>query len=106
MKFKPNELPPVKGLLKVGTLVIKPEGYPFPGEVRAVFTTKEGLWRYVVESSLAPGLMHIFAPVQIEEDEMGFHGDLGPDAEDAPCSAERRAARVKAAMFPPEMGPR
>lgn len=84
---KTHELLPAGGLLLIGSKVIKPEGYPFPGEVRAVFTTKEGLWRYVVESSLAPGLMHIFAPVQIEEDiwlkehgEMGFHGDLGPDA--------------------------
>lgn len=61
------ELPPVRGVWPVGTRVFKPEGYPFPGEVRAAFTTKAGLWRYVVESDLAPGLQHIFAPDQLEK---------------------------------------
>jgi len=50
----------------VGTKVVKPKGYPFPGEVRSVFTNRAGETRYVVESESAPGMLHIFAPTQIE----------------------------------------
>lgn len=51
--------------LAVGTRVEKPSGYPFPGEVRVAFRNKAGDLRYVVESELAPGMLHIFAPKQI-----------------------------------------
>jgi len=53
-------------MIAVGTKVIKPKGYPFPGEVRSVFTNKAGDVRYVVESELAPGMLHIFSGNQIE----------------------------------------
>jgi len=45
--------------------VCKPEGYPFPGTVVAVFTTKAGDERYVVEHECG-GLLHIFNPIQLE----------------------------------------
>lgn len=53
-------------MLDIGCKVVKPKGYPFPGEVRAAFANKAGETRYVVESELAPGMLHIFAPSQIE----------------------------------------
>lgn len=49
----------------VGQPVIKPKGYPFPGTVRAAFTTTEGNVRIVVEHETV-GLLHIFAPEQLE----------------------------------------
>ena len=55
----------ILGAWKVGTKIVKPKGYPFPGEIRAAFTTKAGSIRYVVESELAPGMLHIFAGLQI-----------------------------------------
>lgn len=51
----------------VGDKVRKPKGYSFPGEVRAVFTNRAGDTRYVVERDLAPGMLHIFAPSQLEK---------------------------------------
>lgn len=76
-----RELPPVKGIWPVTTHVIKPEGYPFPGEVRAVFWNKAGELRYVVESDAAPGLMHIFSPIQLEKREafVTFGGNHAED---------------------------
>lgn len=55
----------ISGCWKVGTKIVKLKGYPFPGEIRAAFTTKAGLIRYVVESELAPGMLHIFSHSQI-----------------------------------------
>lgn len=51
----------------VGKPVIKVDGYPFPGEVRAVFVTKTGAVRYVVEATGADyaGMLHIFSPRQL-----------------------------------------
>lgn len=52
----------------VGTKVCKTSGYPFPGEVVAVFATRTGKTRYVVECT-APqveGCLHIFNGDQIE----------------------------------------
>lgn len=51
----------------VGSRVVKVEGYPFPGEVRAVFVTKAGAVRYVVEATGTDyaGMLHIFSPRQL-----------------------------------------
>ncbi len=49
----------------VGSKVFKPQGYPYPGEVRSVFTNRAGDVRYVVESELAPGMLHIFSGNQL-----------------------------------------
>jgi len=53
---------------KIGDIVIKPKGYSFDGEVRAVFTTKSGEIRVVAE--LKPGngggMLHIFSEGQLE----------------------------------------
>lgn len=48
-----------------GARVYKPEGYPFPGTVVSAFRTLEGHTRYVVESDLAPGMLHIFSGEQL-----------------------------------------
>lgn len=53
-------------IFAVGNLVYKPKGYPFPGEVRSVFTTKDGQVRYVVESLLLTGMLHIFNGEQLK----------------------------------------
>lgn len=45
--------------------VTKPKGYPYPGTVVAVFETLAGETRLVVESDLAPGMLHIFTPAQL-----------------------------------------
>jgi len=49
----------------VGLKVLKPKGYPFPGEVVACFTTKSGHRRVVVEHDCGD-LLHIFNPMQLE----------------------------------------
>jgi hypothetical protein len=48
--------------IRVGDQVVKASGYPFPGEVRSVFTTKAGAVRYVVEATGPDyaGMLHIF----------------------------------------------
>ena len=51
--------------LKVGEKVVKPRGYPYPGTIVAVFTTRSGEERVVVESDILPGMLHIFAPSQV-----------------------------------------
>lgn len=60
-----------KMAIEVGTSVRKTSGYPFPGEVRAVFTNKKGDTRYVVEATGPDyaGMLHIFSPAQIEPDD-------------------------------------
>ncbi len=47
------------------TKVVKPEGYPFPGTIVAVFTNRAGDWRYVVEHDCG-GLLHIFNDLQLK----------------------------------------
>jgi hypothetical protein len=55
------------GCLSVGHQVTKTTGYPFPGEVRAVFKTRAGLVRYVIEATGEDyaGMLHIFSPGQL-----------------------------------------
>lgn len=49
---------------KIGDQVEKFTGdYQLPGEVRAVFYTKAGKLRYVVEHE--PGFLHIYGPANI-----------------------------------------
>lgn len=55
--------------LRVGQHVTKPIGYPYPGWVVAVFTNRAGQERVVVESELAPGMLHIFSPGHLEVDQ-------------------------------------
>lgn len=51
---------PPPGALHVGGQFIKKGGdYKFAGEVRAVFTKKSGVVRYVVEND--DGILHIFS---------------------------------------------
>lgn len=53
----------------IGDHVVKIAGYPFPGEIRAVFTTHAGHERFVVEmrdaDNACTGLLHIFNRDQI-----------------------------------------
>jgi GH25 family lysozyme M1 (1,4-beta-N-acetylmuramidase) len=53
-----------------GEAVKKITGYPYPGEVRAVFQTKAGETRYVVEATGADyaGMLHIFSGEQLGRD--------------------------------------
>lgn len=44
--------------------VYKPMGYPFPGQVVAVFMTRAGKHRYVVEHECGD-LLHIFNDTQL-----------------------------------------
>lgn len=50
-----------------GSYVWKPKGYPFEGTVVSAFQTMRGNYRYVVESKLSPGLLHIFNGSQLED---------------------------------------
>ena len=50
---------------KVGDKVYKPNGYSFPGEVRAAFTNTHCEDRYVVELA-DNGMLHIFTETQLE----------------------------------------
>ena len=50
------------------TRIIKPNGYPFPGIIVAVFTTMVGETRYVVEHECG-GLLHIFNGDQLRKAE-------------------------------------
>ncbi|MGN6769770.1 MAG: hypothetical protein ACTHJQ_07995 [Rhizobiaceae bacterium] len=58
---------PGEPTFKIGDPVIKHTGYPFPGEVRAVFMTVAGKLRYVVEATGPDyaGMLHIFSPEQL-----------------------------------------
>ena len=51
----------------VGYQVKKIKGYPFPGEIRAVFFKRDGKVRVVVECSTpeVAGCVHIFSPIQL-----------------------------------------
>ncbi|MCA0027381.1 MULTISPECIES: hypothetical protein [unclassified Mesorhizobium] len=53
--------------LPVGTPVVKVLGYPYPGEVRAAFTTTSGNERFVVEATGPDygGMLHIFSGDQL-----------------------------------------
>ena len=48
----------------IGDLVEKPKGYPFPGKVVSAFAVTGGQ-RFVVESELSPGMLHIFSASQL-----------------------------------------
>lgn len=52
--------------LTVGMTVRKPNGYGFDATVLAVFRKLDGQERVVCESHAIPGLLHIFAPSQLE----------------------------------------
>ena len=53
---------------RVGDCVTKRDGYPFPGEVVAVFFNRKGDPRVVVEATglQYSGMLHIFNPSQLE----------------------------------------
>lgn len=53
--------------MKVGDRVEKRSGYQWPGEIVAVFKTKAGQTRCVVECThpVVSGALHIFAPEQL-----------------------------------------
>lgn len=51
-----------------GDPVRKIKGYEYPGSVVSAFHTLAGKARYVVESAVAPGMLHIFNGEQLEED--------------------------------------
>lgn len=51
--------------IRRGDHVDKNTGYPFPGEVLAVFLTQNKQVRVVVESTILPGLLHIFNKEQL-----------------------------------------
>lgn len=55
------------GEIGVGDEVVKIKGYPWPGEVRAVFTNSAGEVRYVVEctADAVSGALHIFNGEQL-----------------------------------------
>lgn len=48
-----------------GDHVEKVKGYPFPGIVICAGRTTAGQPRYMVESTVIPGLLHIFSPEQL-----------------------------------------
>lgn len=54
--------------LEIGDKVRKCKGYTFNGEVRARFTNRKGETLYVceLEGHNGGGMLHIFAPAQIE----------------------------------------
>lgn len=52
---------------QIGDRVWKPRGYVYPGTVVSVFENLAGDVRLVVESDLAPGMLHIFSPTQLEK---------------------------------------
>lgn len=56
-----------KNTIYVGDHVEKVDGYKWPGEVRAVFTTLKGETRIVVEciSADVAGALNIFSPDQV-----------------------------------------
>ena len=51
---------------EVGDRARKLKGYAFDSEVRAVFTNVAGQTRLVCESTVIPGMLHIFSPEQME----------------------------------------
>jgi hypothetical protein len=55
-------------MFRVGDKVEKKKGYRWPGEVRAVFTSKAGVTRVVVECTAraVAGALHIYAPEQLQ----------------------------------------
>ena len=51
----------------VGYECVKVKGYPFPGEIRSVYFTRNGNIRVVVECTVpeVAGCQHIFSPMQL-----------------------------------------
>ena len=54
---------------KIGDLVAKVGGYPFPGRIIGRATTSAGAERFNVESTVLPGLIHIFNASQLARDD-------------------------------------
>jgi len=50
----------------VGDSVVKTRGYAFDSTVVAVFENLAGDTRLVCESTLIPGMLHIYSPSQME----------------------------------------
>lgn len=64
----PTELQPISEtneIPMVGDNVRKVSGYAFDGTIQAVFYTRAHVKRIVVESTLIPGLVHIFNDTQL-----------------------------------------
>lgn len=55
-------------LIRLGDYVIKNKGYEFLGVVVSIFNTTEGKLRYVVESRLSVGMLHIFNREQLDKE--------------------------------------
>jgi hypothetical protein len=73
--------------MKVGDRVEKRTGYKWPGQIVAVFTTKAGLIRCVVECThpVVAGALHIYAPEQLARvDEFGWMSDDEIEREEKP----------------------
>jgi hypothetical protein len=72
-RMAPPGAKPAAAQFREGDQVAKPQGYPFPGEIRAVFRTKAGKWRYVVEATGDgyAGMLHIFDGERLELSEKG-----------------------------------
>ena len=68
MPVNPADIGVPEATFRVEDRVVKTRGYYFPGVVRAVFQNGAGETRLVVESSISPGLLHIFSPSQLEHD--------------------------------------
>jgi hypothetical protein len=68
LRQAPPGAKPVRPKFSECDQVVKPQGYPFPGEIRAVFRTKAGKWRYVVEATGDgyAGMLHIFDGDRLE----------------------------------------
>lgn len=62
---KAKKLDIARPKFRVDDEVFKPEGYPFPGTVVAVFLTAKGNLRYVVEHDCRD-LLHIFSEHQLK----------------------------------------
>ena len=54
---------------KIGDLVAKVGGYPFPGRIIGRAKTSAGAERFNVESTVLPGLIHIFNASQLAPDD-------------------------------------
>lgn len=98
---------------QAGNRVIKTGGYPFPGIVDVAFATQAGVERYVVEFvdkdglGRPTGLLHIFAPAQLEIDErFDSEGELYVEAEetaDSEVPVVQRARPPLDALTPTEL---
>lgn len=60
-----SDLSEVVPEFQIGDKVVKVKGYEFDSVVVAVFANTSGEVRLVCESTLIPGLLHIFSPEQM-----------------------------------------